>query len=127
MKAGQFWGVPVGQRGFACGVVLSIEKKQNGKRDSRRFLAGLLDWAGPEQPTAAKILGHRVIEYGYAHLKTITENGGALIGEVEPWWPWPPELENLDNTSTWGYRVISILAQKYYGEHSEPDAAANAG
>ena len=74
-----------------------------------------------------QIVGRCVIEYGYAHLKTITENGGALIGEVEPWWPWPPELANLDNTSTWGYRVISILAQNYYGEHSEPDAAAHAG
>lgn len=114
MKAGQFWGVPVGEQRFAGGAVLSIAKKENGQRDSRRFLADLLDWIGRDQPTAAEIVGRRIVAYGYAHLKAITENGGTLVGEVEPWWPWPPELENLDNTPTWGYSVISILARKYY-------------
>ena len=98
---------------------MSIEKKENGKRDSRRFLAGLLDWAGSHQPTAAEIFGRRVVAHAYAHLKTITENGGVLVGEVEPWWSWPPESENIDNTPTWGYSAISKLARKYYGNHSE--------
>jgi len=116
MKAGQFWGVPIGGRGFGCGVVLSIERKVNGKRDTRRFLAGLLDWSGPEHPTSVQIVGRPVIAHGFVHLKTITENGGALIGEVEPWWEWPQEIHNLNKIPTWGYRVISILAKKHYGE-----------
>ena len=123
MKAGQFWGVPIQGQSFGCGVVLSIERKGSGKRDSRRFLAGLLDWAGRQEPTRAQITKRRVIAYGFAHLKTITENGGSLLGEVEPWWHWPPELENLDNIPTWGYSVISILAEK----HSEQGAAPTGG
>lgn len=126
MKAGQFWGVPISVRGFGCGVILSIEKKANGKRDSRRFLAGLLDWAGSEQPARAQIAGRRVIAHGFAYLKTITENGACLLGEVEPWWQWPPELENVDSIPTWGYRVIAILARRHLGGNSELGGAARA-
>jgi hypothetical protein len=64
-------------------------------------------------------VGRQVIAHGFAHLKTITENGKCLLGEVEPWWHWPAEIENLDMTPTWGYSVISILAEKHHGKHSE--------
>ena len=127
MKAGQFWGVPLRGKGFACGIILSIEKKHNGKRDSRRFLAGLLNWVGLENPTPTQIIGREVIAHGFAHLKTITENGRCLLGEVEPWWPWPPELENLHIISTWGYGVISVLAQHYFGEKIEPGVSPKDG
>ena len=127
IKAGQFWGVPIEGRGFGCGVILAIERKLTGKRDTRRFLAGLLDWSGPKHPTSTQIVGRRVIAYGFAHLKTITENGGALIGEVEPWWEWPPEIQNMNNIPTWGYSVVSILAEKYHRGHSESSAAPNGG
>jgi hypothetical protein len=123
MKAGQFWGVPLSGQFFGCGIVLSIEKKSNGHRDTRRFLAGLLDWIGRCKPSQPEISGRRVIAYGFAHIKTVTENGGSLLGEVQPWWHWPPELENLDNTPYWGYRVISILAEKHMKTNREPDAA----
>jgi hypothetical protein len=127
MKSGQFWGVPLSGQCFGCGVVLSIEKKANGQRDKRRFLAGLLDWTGRDKPSQAEISGRRVIAHGFADLKTVTENGGSLLGEVQPWWHWPPELENLDNTPTWGYRVISMLAEKHRKSNSEPGAAPNGG
>ena len=63
---------------FACGRVLSL-KSVDGRTDSRLFLAGLMDWDGPSPPTAETIARACVAEQGQAHIKTIVENGGAVL------------------------------------------------
>ena len=40
-------------------------------------------------------------------------SGGEIIGEVEPWWEWPPEVSGRDDIPTAGYNVLNLLAKKY--------------
>ena len=112
MKDGQFWGIPLQYGAFACGIVLSIKRTTTGTRDSRRFWAGILDWFGACQPNAEAIRGRKIVAHAFAHIKTITDNGGDIIGEVSPWWNWPAEIDVQDDIHTWEYMDISILAEK---------------
>jgi hypothetical protein len=104
MKPGQFWAVPLSDGRFGCGYVVSLDP-------SRRvgFRAGLTDWVGTAKPTAPDLRGHRVIEQGDAHLKTITEQGGEILGYCE--FPLPVVPDPRDHT--WGYNVVRILAEKH--------------
>ena len=70
-------------------------------------------------PTPADIVGHKVEAQAFAHIKTITENGGSILGETKPWWDWPEEIDQRDDFRTWGFKVISILAEKMKKESSE--------
>jgi len=114
-KVGQFWPIELKSGKFACGVVLSIVFKSNGKRDSRTFLAGLLDWCGPEIPNEKDIHGKTIVKKGFAHIKSITETGSRIVNEMEPEWSIPTEMEECDDIRTWGYNVINILAEKHFG------------
>ena len=76
---GQFWAIPVQDRGFACGRVIALSHR-NGKQDTRLFLAGLLDWSGGSLPDSVSIAGSKTIAQGQAHIKTILESGGTILG-----------------------------------------------
>jgi hypothetical protein len=112
IEQGQFWAVPFENGGFACGVVLAKVSNQ-GKTDTRIFLAGLLDWFGNSQPTIKEIECAQVVETGFAHIKSITEGGGEIIGAGYQVLSTPREIENTDSFSTWGYNFISKLASKH--------------
>lgn len=116
---GQYWAIPLPNSVYGCGVILAIKVNRDGKKDSRIFLAGLLDWSGVKLPTALDIHDRKVLERGFAHIKTITENGKNLLGQVDPWWDWPAAIKDRDDISTWGYGVISILAKKHHGQQTE--------
>jgi hypothetical protein len=122
---GQFWAIPMEDGGYACGVVLAIRTKDDGTRDSRLFLGGLLDWFGSEIPRPEDILNRPVIERGFAHIKAITENGKEVLGRLDPWWDWPAEVSHRDGIPTWGYAVISILARKHFKRRSEHVVGGN--
>jgi len=109
---GQYWAVPLENGGFGCGVVLAKVSNQ-GKTDTRLFLAGLLNWFGDSQPTLNQIQRAPVIETGVAHIKSITETGGEIIGSGYEVLSTPKEVENTDSISTWGYNFISKLAGKH--------------
>jgi len=113
LYAGYFWAIPLDGDYYGCGVVLSSRLKADGKKDSRMFLAGLLRWFGKKPPVAEDVKDLAVIEHGFAHLKTITENGKIILGCVEPWWDWSLELHYTDDIPTWGCGVITLLAQKH--------------
>ncbi len=112
IEQGQFWTVPLENGGFGCGVVLAKVTNQ-GKLDTRMFLAGLLNWFDDAQPTLHKIQGAPVIETGFAHIKSITETGGEIIGSGYVVLNTPREIQGTDATSTWGYNFISNLAGKH--------------
>ena len=84
--------------------------------DSRVFLAGLLDWHGARSPAPEDLEGRKIRENGYAHIKAITETGGEIRGEVRPSWGLPEVVTSSDAISTWGYNVVRVLAEKYYGQ-----------
>jgi hypothetical protein len=112
MKPGQFWGIHLHDGTFACGVVLAARLTPEGKRDSRQFLAGLLNWRGNQLPSSDAITGCPVVAHGFAHIRTITENGADILGESSPWWQWPEAVQDTDAIHTWGYGFIVKLAEK---------------
>ncbi|NIB41720.1 hypothetical protein HBA55_19095 [Pseudomaricurvus alkylphenolicus] len=110
IEQGQFWAVPL-DNGYGCGVVLAKLSNQ-GKIDTRLFLAGLLDWSGTDEPTLSSIENAVVIERGFAHIKSITETGGKIIDSGYVVCNFSKEVEDTDSISTWGYHFISKLAAK---------------
>ncbi|GEL98049.1 hypothetical protein [Cellulomonas terrae] len=90
---------------------------------NRSIAVALLDWCEPQPPTAASIAGAGVLDWGHAHVKTVRESGGALVGHR------PLELDgglagliggdDLDPMvgSTWGYLFIEDLAHARFGRH----------
>jgi hypothetical protein len=139
LEPGHFWSIPLDRGGYSCGRVVQL-RIQHGKRDSRVFLAGLMDWFGPDPPTAQSIAGKRVIEQGAVHVKTIRENKGQIFGfrelaldGIEPWLfkdAWVATYVQrgfeavrrangrdayLPVLSAWGFEVIKLLAEDYFG------------
>jgi hypothetical protein len=104
MRVGQIWAVPLSNGRYGCGYVVALDPSRR-----RMFVAGLIDWFGDAPPTASQLVGHRVIEHAKAHLKTITEQGGEILGRVEV--PLPVVPDPRDHV--WGYNVIRILAEKH--------------
>jgi hypothetical protein len=106
MEQGQFWSVPIGDGRFSCGVVLAVVVN-SGKKDSRIFLAGLLDWVGDFPPSAEKLDECSVLDKGFAHIKTITETGGELLGKLEIDLGFLEVVSETDSINTWGYNSIA--------------------
>jgi hypothetical protein len=137
---GQFWAIPLSDGTFACGRV--IQSAPTGTRTM--FLAGLLNWHGDVAPTSETIAGASCLAQGQAHLKTILETGGNILGQrpleldgIEPWefrgahchvnsdvcrglLPTRPQLPTddvLPILSTWGYHVpVAIAEKKWVGK-----------
>lgn len=114
MEQGQFWPVPIGGGRFSCGVVLALVATNSGKKDSRTFLAGLLDWVGDMPPSAEKLDECAVLDKGFAHIKTITETGGELLGKLEINLGFPEVVSETDSINTWGYNSIAKKAAKHH-------------
>jgi len=65
-----------------------------------------------EPPTVDAIVNCQLVAQGVVHIKTILETGGTILGhhDLEADHAWP-----ADESSTWGYRVLEVLAEKYFG------------
>jgi hypothetical protein len=147
MKEGQFWDIPLSNGKFACGRVLQFDFSR-GKKNSRGFLAGLIDWVGESLPTSDAIAGAKLLEQGKGHIRMIEFNRGQIRGFR------PLELDNmkpfleLDQMpvnncfltsgferlrlatleermslyigSTWGLGVIKIAAEAYFIKKRQP-------
>lgn len=112
-------------------------KPRSGSGGRTLFLAGLMDWVGEKPPSDRSIAGAALLTQGQAHVKTIIETGPALLGhraleedDIEPaltvsgdpvWLvqgyvrlrrATRDETATLPVFSTWGYRVIALLAEK---------------
>ena len=76
---GQFWSIPLSDGTFGCGRVIEVvEATQTGAR--RIFLAGVLDWHGSSQPEFDSIAGSGCFDQGSAHIVSITDTGGCVLG-----------------------------------------------
>jgi hypothetical protein len=114
LKAGQYWTFELKDGTYVCDIVIALRCK-NGETDKRSFLAGLLDWSGNHIPHPQEIKGKPLKEFGYAHIKAITENGGEIRGEIGPSWGFKNCIEYTDTITTWGYGVIRVYGEKYFG------------
>ena len=113
MEQGQFWAIPIGEDRYSCGVVLALVSNGD-KRDSRMFLAGLLNWFGHSLPNTEQLNGSSVLNKGFAHIKTITETGGEILGKIDSDLGCPPIVMDTDEIATWGYNSIAIKSAKQY-------------
>jgi hypothetical protein len=140
LEAGQFWGIPLSDGRFACGRVLAVPRVPDPAYpvNARTFLAGLLDWVGDAPPTQETIAGARIRDQGFAHVKSIRENGGLVLGhrplgldaiEPAPWRSHPIDgvvwvyagatrlrpagtLDaGLPVITGWGFKLIERLAE----------------
>lgn len=113
LEQGQFWAIPLGDGSFSCGVVIS-RVTNNGKIDSRLFLAGLLNWHSKVPPKTTDLTHCGVIESAYTHIKAITETGGHVLGVAAPQIRAPIAQEHTDSISTWGYNFIVKKAERAF-------------
>lgn len=144
LEPGQFWSIPLENGRFACGRVIQL-RIENGKRDSRSFLAGLMDWWGRKPPTADRIAGCGVIVQGGTDIKTIQATGGQVLGfrdlsldAIQPSLflnaqfatcvqrgfdyvrPFDKKKDaDLPTYSGWGYLVIKIRAEDRFGRRTK--------
>lgn len=144
---GQFWGVPLCDGRWACGRVLAVKTEPDAyfPGNSRTFLAALMCWQGDEPPRAEAIAGRQVLAQGWAHVRSIQRNGQMILGcrdlgldgirgrrEVadrgggtmmlcEGATPLQPatraEAAGMPVMSTWGFKVISVLAERLFVRH----------
>lgn len=142
LAPGQFWSFPLLGKRFACGRVLQLRYKSDGKQDSKVFLAGLLNWVDSSPPTYESIANCSLLAHGGAHIKAITENAGEVLGlrplELDQLeipltlsqraaqgcqlqrgfnliGPASREqIEALEVFSTWGYGVFNVLAEHHF-------------
>jgi hypothetical protein len=99
---------------FAAACVIS-KLVWGGKVHTRIFLAGLLDWSGGAYPTGAELTRVRILESGATHVKTITENGGHILGVARINGIHDSPITKTDDIHTWGFSVVKVLAEKYFG------------
>ena len=88
---GQYWSIPLKDGSFACGRVIQLPCGE-ASSSKVQFLAGLLDWHSSTEPTSDAIANRPCIAQGIAHIKTIKETGGLILGFrpleldlIEPW------------------------------------------
>lgn len=133
LRSGDFWAIPLRDGSFACGCVVELMPK--GRPGARvGFLGGLLDWHAKVEPTPESIRDASFVSQGAMHILAITSTGGMILGHretpVEAWTfisgnkinkgftfvrPWCREdNDRLPTYSTWGYDVISIMANRHF-------------
>ncbi len=140
---GQFWPIELKSGRFACGRVLQVADRY-GKRHSRMFFGGLMDWTDDAPPTSERLAGRRLGRVDQMHIKTITHSGAEIAGCRElakdgivlpAMLSGSPEDPNcalvcgldivglpsgeqrtpLETISTWGSGVLNILAEERFG------------
>jgi hypothetical protein len=126
-------------------VIELVAAPQPGAR--RSFLAGVLDWHGSRPPDFESIAGAGCFDQGEAHIVTITDTGGCILGHrpleldrIEPWtfrgaqfWrnsmvyrgtkpirPQTPEDDDLPVASGWGRAVAWIRCEHKYVTRLNP-------
>ena len=60
LHAGQFWAIPLGDGRFAAGRIMAVPAF--GEKDTRGFVAGLMDWIGSAAPDADAFAGRAVVD-----------------------------------------------------------------
>lgn len=136
---GAFWGIPLESGRYGCGVVLDVK---TGSRTA--LIVGLTDYLGQVVPDEAGLKGHRLLDQGQAHIKSILHSGRTILGRIdlEAYRLQPVLMRDsherggsvlqgyrrlraqsradsaLPVMSTWGYSVIVELANDFDEKHS---------
>jgi hypothetical protein len=119
LRTGDFWAIPLRRGGwYACGRVVRVLDGRS------RVIAGPMDWCEPTLPTAGVLQGRRVLKFGTANVRSITETGGPILGnaplEDEAAWDarlrQPGEVPRVGDV-TFGAEGLESAAHEYFGRH----------
>lgn len=147
LQPGQFWAIPLESGTFACGRVIQLWSLSR-----RYFLFGLMDWVGASLPDAEALAGYVTVEQGCVRIEAIHMTGGVILGhrpleldgiapqmfcsqssfaphcmlkrgfdDVRP--ATRQEWEKYPTFSFWGYGLVPILAERYFGAASQRSAS----
>jgi hypothetical protein len=128
LRPGDYWPIPLRRGGwYACGRVLRVLEGRV------LVVVGLMDWCEPTLPTAASLQGRRILKFGTAHVRSIAETGGPILGnaplEDEADWdaqlPRPGEPPRVGDI-TFGGEGLESSAHEFFGRHfpNHPVSAA---
>ena len=87
-----------------------------GEKDTRGFVAGLMDWLGAAPPDADAIAGWSVVAQGKTRIEAITKTGGAVLGhrplELDAIVAIDPNDMSVGSVHpVWGWRTILNRAE----------------
>jgi hypothetical protein len=111
LHRGQFWPILLasGQYGAACVVG---ERVDGGAKNSRLFIAGVLQWIGDSPPSAESLSQIKIYKYGFLHIKSIKESGLPISGEANIDFADAPHFAASLELSTWGYLFPVLLCEQ---------------
>jgi hypothetical protein len=115
LRAGQFWAIPLADGRFAAGRVMAVPAF--GEKDTRGFVAGLIDWIGAAPPDADALAGRPVVAQGQTRVEAVTNTGGAILGhrplELDGIAAVDPHDMSVGSVHTvWGWRTILNRAER---------------
>jgi hypothetical protein len=111
LRRGQFWPIALESGRYGAGCVVG-EALYGGVRNTRVFIAGVLQWIGDTHPTAQSLSRLRLYKFGFLHIKSINESGLPIVGEADiEFNDAPSSAESLELT-TWGYQFPLALCER---------------
>lgn len=124
LERGDYWAIPTRRGGWYCAAAVLWPGRGSGSRVT--FGIGLLDWCGPQVPTPDDLDGVQVLTFGFAHVKTVADSGGHLLGTARvvggpsddefaraARFEWP-EVRNIP---TWGRGTVVGSVHQQFGRH----------
>ncbi len=75
LEPGDFFGMPLPNDRWACGVVLG-----NLRKKRMAFIGGLFNWVGDEPPSCESVSGSDIPHFTVHHVKTISNYGLTIDG-----------------------------------------------
>lgn len=114
LQSGHFWALPLSDGSYAACIVRAPGTKNDGTRDTRLFIAGLLDWHGRKLPTPEDLLPRQIAKSGVAHVRSIQRTGAAVLGHVQGNWPAPATTNVFRFMPVWGYGYALAMAERHF-------------
>jgi hypothetical protein len=111
LARGQFWSIPLGGGRYGAGCVVGHHLRY-GAVSSRIFIAGVVEWTGTTLPSPENLARRQVVRFAFAHVKTITDAGGEVLGVADIDLSGLPEEAEALTLPTWGMAVPALVARK---------------
>ncbi|MBV5336819.1 MAG: hypothetical protein J0653_02145 [Deltaproteobacteria bacterium] len=107
---GQFWPIPLSNGQYGAGCVIG-EMLNNGVKNARVFMGGVLHWICDTPPTPENLSRAKLYEYGFLHIKSIKEVGLPIVGEAQIEFDSAPAIAESLELPTWGYGFPRMLCE----------------
>jgi hypothetical protein len=111
LHRGQFWALHLADGKFGAACVVGTHMS-SGKASSRVFIAGVINWVGTSIPTEFDLANRSLVQHAFAHIKTIADGGGQILGLANIDFSGAPESAESLSLSTWGFHFPTLIAQK---------------